>query len=160
MIERTPCVYILANRYNGALYTGVTSNLVGGILQHRAGTFDGHTRKYRIHRLVYFEVAETMEAAIAREKQLKRYRREWKRNLIERENPAWNDLAVGFGLGPLGAAPRGPAQGRITRKAKLPSGLSLGWIRASWAALHNPWSRVPRNYRFTDERNSCHLIKE
>ncbi|MDO7843741.1 GIY-YIG nuclease family protein [Sphingomonas immobilis] len=101
MIERTPCVYILASGYNGALYVGVTSNLIGRIEQHRAGTFDGHTRKYGIRRLVYFEVAETMDAAIAREKQLKRYRREWKRNLIERENPAWNDFAVGFGLEPL-----------------------------------------------------------
>ena len=101
MRARTPCVYILANRYNGATYVGVTSNLVGRILQHREGTFDGHTRTYGIHRLVYYEVAETMEAAIAREKQLKRWRREWKRNLIERQNPAWNDLAVGLGLEPL-----------------------------------------------------------
>lgn len=107
MIERTPCVYILASRYNGALYTGVTSNLIGRVSQHRAGTFDGHTKKYGIHRLVYFEVAETMPAAIAREKQLKRYRREWKRNLIERQNPEWNDLAVGFGLPPLRIAQAG-----------------------------------------------------
>ncbi|GGA57854.1 GIY-YIG nuclease family protein [Sphingomonas psychrolutea] len=102
-IERIPCVYIVASGYNGALYVGVTSNLIGRILQHRAGTFDGHTKKYRIKRLVYFEIAETMEAAIAREKQLKRYRRDWKRNLIERENPAWNDLAVGLGLSPVTA---------------------------------------------------------
>ena len=100
-IERIPCVYILASRYNGALYVGVTSNLIGRILQHRAGTFDGHTKKYGIDRLVYFETADTMDSAIAREKQLKRYRRDWKRNLIERENPAWNDLAIGFGLPPL-----------------------------------------------------------
>jgi putative endonuclease len=84
MIERTPCVYILASGYNRRLYTGVTSNLVGRIMQHREGTFDGHTKKLGIHRLVYFEVAETMAAAIHREKQLKRYKREWKRNLIER----------------------------------------------------------------------------
>ncbi|WP_420141092.1 GIY-YIG nuclease family protein [Sphingomonas sp.] len=100
-IERSPCVYILASGYNGSLCVGVTSNLIGRIAQHRAGTFDGHTRRYGIHRLVYFEVAETMMAAIAREKQVKRYRREWKRNLIERENPAWNDLAVGLGLEPV-----------------------------------------------------------
>ena len=98
MRDRTPCVYILANRYNGALYVGVTSNLIGRMLQHRAGTFDGHTKKYGICLLVYFEVAETMEAAIAREKQFKRWRRDWKRNLIERANPAWNDLAVGLGM--------------------------------------------------------------
>jgi putative endonuclease len=102
MLDRTPCVYILANRYNGAIYVGVTSNLIGRVMQHRAGTFDGHTKKYGIHRLVWFEVAEAMAAAIAREKQLKRWRREWKRNLIERQNPAWNDLAVGFGLEALG----------------------------------------------------------
>ena len=102
MIERTPCVYILASGYNGTLYVGVTSNLIGRVMQHRRGVFDGFTKKHGIRRLVYFEVAETMAAAIAREKQLKRYARDWKRNLIERENPAWNDLAVGFGLAPLG----------------------------------------------------------
>lgn len=101
MIDGVPCVYILANRYNGALYVGVTSNLIGRVMQHREGTFDGHTKKYRIYRLVYFEAGESMEGAIAREKQLKRWRRDWKRNLIERENPAWNDLAVGLGLEPL-----------------------------------------------------------
>jgi putative endonuclease len=74
----------------------VTSNLIGRIIQHREGAFDGHTRKWGIHRLVYYEVGESMESAIAREKQLKRYRREWKRNLIERESPMWNDLAVGY----------------------------------------------------------------
>ncbi len=83
----------------------MTSNLIGRVMQHRAATFDGYTKKHGTHRLVYFEVAETMAAAIAREKQLKRYRREWKRNLIERQNPAWNDLAVGFGLEPLAALP-------------------------------------------------------
>ncbi len=76
--------------------------------QHRAGTFSGHTRRYGIYRLVYVEVAETMDAAIAREKQLKRYRRDWKRNLIERLNPEWNDLAAGFGLVPLPISPDGP----------------------------------------------------
>lgn len=105
MTSGTPCIYILANRYNGALYVGVTSNLVGRMIQHREGTFDGHTKKYGIKRLVYFEAGECMASAIAREKQLKRYRREWKRNLIERQNPAWNDLAVGLGLPPLEADP-------------------------------------------------------
>lgn len=101
MRERLPCVYILANGHNGTLYTGVTSNLIGRIIQHRTGTFGGFTNRHLIHRLVYYEVAETMESAIHREKQLKRYRRDWKRNLIERENPEWNDLAVGLGLPPL-----------------------------------------------------------
>jgi putative endonuclease len=78
------------------LYVGVTSNLPGRILQHREGTFDGHTKRHRICRLVYYEVGESMAGAIAREKQLKRWRRDWKRNLIERQNPPWNDLAVGL----------------------------------------------------------------
>jgi predicted GIY-YIG superfamily endonuclease len=68
MIERVPCVYILASGYNGRLYTGVTSNLIGRVQQHRDGTFDGHTRKYGIHRLVYYEVFDTMEPAILRER--------------------------------------------------------------------------------------------
>ena len=101
MIERTPCVYILASGFYGTLYVGVTSNLVGRVMQYRAGRFSGFTKRHRINRLVYYEVGDEMEPAIAREKQLKRYRREYKRNLIERENPAWNDLAVGFGVEPL-----------------------------------------------------------
>ncbi|WP_447727306.1 GIY-YIG nuclease family protein [Sphingomonas koreensis] len=107
MRERLPCVYILASAYNGTLYVGVTSNLVGRIIQHRDGTFDGFTKRYGIKRLVWFEVGETMEAAIRREKQVKRYRRDWKRNLIERQNPMWNDLAVGLGLEPLAVVTRG-----------------------------------------------------
>ncbi|MCR5870165.1 MULTISPECIES: GIY-YIG nuclease family protein [unclassified Sphingomonas] len=107
MIERLPCVYILASAFNGTLYVGVTSDLIGRIVQHRAGTFDGFTKRHGIHRLVYYEVGGTMESAIRREKQVKRYRREWKRNLIERENPMWNDLAVGLGLEPLTAIARG-----------------------------------------------------
>ena len=100
-IERTPCVYLLAAGYHGTLYTGVTSNLLGRIIQHREGTFDGFTKRYGVHRLVYYEVAQAMDAAILREKQIKRWRREYKYNLIERLNPAWNDLAVGLGLPPL-----------------------------------------------------------
>ncbi len=107
MRDRNPCVYILATGYNGTLYTGVTSNLLQRIAQHRAGTFGGFTHRHSIARLVYWEEAATMEAAIAREKQLKRWRRDWKRNLIERENPAWNDLAVDLGLPANGASPSG-----------------------------------------------------
>lgn|SRR5690242_12732096 len=99
--ERLPCVYILARSYHGTLYTGVTSNLIGRIIQHREGSFDGFTKRYGIRTLVYYEVVDTMEAAIQREKQIKRWRREYKYNLIERLNPAWNDLAVGLGLPPL-----------------------------------------------------------
>jgi putative endonuclease len=106
MRERQPCIYILASGYNGTLYVGVTSNLIGRMIQHRKGAFSGFTKRHRVLRLVYFEVADTMEAAIYREKQLKRYHRDWKRNLIEREAPTWDDLAVNFGLPPLGGSPR------------------------------------------------------
>ena len=105
MRERVPCVYMLASGYNGTLYTGVTSNLVGRVIQHREGTYDGFTRRYGVTRLVWYEVADSMEVAIAREKQVKRYRREWKRNLIERQNLMWNDLAVDLGLPPLTTSP-------------------------------------------------------
>lgn len=97
------------------LYVGGTSNLIGRVVQHRGETFAGFTRRYGMKRLVWFEVGGTMEAAITREKQLKRYRREWKRLPVERENPMWNDLAVGLGLEPLAAVTRGevdPARGR------------------------------------------------
>lgn len=80
---------------------GVTSNLVGRIMQHREGTFDGFTKQYGIKLLVWYEVAETMEPAIAAEKRIKRWRRAYKRNLIEERNPHWSDLAVGLGLPPL-----------------------------------------------------------
>jgi putative endonuclease len=100
-IERIPCVYILAKCYHGTLYTGVTSNLMGRIMQHREGTFDGFTKKYGIYRLVYYEVGDAMDAVIQREKQIKRWRREYKYNLIERLNPEWNDLATGLGLSPV-----------------------------------------------------------
>ncbi|MDB5681661.1 MAG: endonuclease, partial [Sphingomonas bacterium] len=72
-IERIPCVYILAKCYHGTLYTGVTSNLMGRIMQHREGTFDGFTKKYGIYRLVYYEVGDAMDAVIQREKQIKRW---------------------------------------------------------------------------------------
>jgi putative endonuclease len=106
MRERLPCVYMMASGYNGTLYVGITSNLVGRVMQHREGTLGGFTARYGATRLVWFEAGEDMEAAIAREKQVKRYRREWKRNLIERENPMWNDLAVGLGLAPLAVVTR------------------------------------------------------
>ena len=105
MRERKPCVYVLASGYNGTLYIGVTSDLIARVIQHRTGAFEGFTKRYHVFRLVYYEVADTMDAAIVREKQLKRYRREWKRNLIERENPTWDDLAVMFGLEPLVGSP-------------------------------------------------------
>ena len=101
MRDRQPCVYMLASGFNGTIYTGVTSNLVGRIMQHRDGTFEGFTSRYGVVILVWFEMADTMEAAIASEKRIKAWRRDWKKNLIERENPDWADLAVALGLPPL-----------------------------------------------------------
>ena len=103
-IERNPCVYILANGHYGALYIGVTSDLVKRLWQHRNGQTPGFTSRYSVYRLVHFEMFGDMERAIVREKQLKNWHRQWKINLINAENPEWRDLAVGMGLEPL--APR------------------------------------------------------
>jgi putative endonuclease len=85
-------VYIMSNRTH-TLYVGVTSNLYRRIEEHRAGTFGGFTSKYKIHRLVFYEHYEDIGLAIAREKQLKNWRREKKITLIERMNPSWSDLS-------------------------------------------------------------------
>jgi putative endonuclease len=90
--ERRPCVYILASRRNGTLYVGVTGDLVRRIAQHRSGAAAGFLRNYRVYRLVYAEFHATMSDAILREKRIKRWRRAWKLELIERENPQWLDL--------------------------------------------------------------------
>ena len=92
MTEKQPCVYILASRRNGTLYIGVTSNIAQRVWQHRTRAVEGFTRTYRVNMLVYLELHETMEAAIIREKQLKKWRRQWKLQLIERDNPSWRDL--------------------------------------------------------------------
>ena len=91
----------MASGFNGTLYVGVTSNLIGRVMQHREAITPGFTREHDIRRLVWFETTDTMEAAVTAEKRIKRWRREWKMNLIERDNPRWNDLAVGLGLDPL-----------------------------------------------------------
>jgi putative endonuclease len=100
-MERHPCVYILANGRNGTIYIGVTSDLMARLYKHRSGSNPGFTARYAIGRLVHFEMFEDMNSAIAREKQLKRWRREWKLNLIEQDNPDWGDLAVNWGFEPL-----------------------------------------------------------
>ena len=87
-----PCVYILASEKNGTLYIGVTSNLPKRAWEHRESVVDGFSRTYGVKRLVYSEFHETMEAAITREKQLKKWNRAWKIELIERDNPDWLDL--------------------------------------------------------------------
>ena len=100
-MEREPCVYILASGRHGTIYIGVTSNLMARLHQHRIGTFPGFTSRYDVKRLIHYEVADTMEAAILREKQLKAWRRDWKVALIERDNPFWEDRAVMLGFLPL-----------------------------------------------------------
>jgi putative endonuclease len=107
--ERNPCVYILANGLYGALYIGVTSNLLQRLVQHREGLLPGFTTRYKVYRLVHFEMFGDMERAIGREKQLKNWHRQWKINLIDAKNPEWRDLAVELGLPPL--APRGRRNG-------------------------------------------------
>ena len=89
---KTPSVYIMTNRPNGVLYIGVTSNLVQRLWLHRNDLAEGFTKRYRVHRLVWYEVHGSMESAISREKALKKWNRPWKIELIERTNPAWTDL--------------------------------------------------------------------
>ena len=89
---KSPCVYILTNSPNGTLYIGVTSNLVQRVWQHKNGLVEGFTKRYSLHRLVWYEMHETMESAIAREKALKKWNRAWKIELIEKANPQWTDL--------------------------------------------------------------------
>ena len=100
-LVRDPCAYVLASKPYGTLYVGVTSDLIARLWQHRNAALPGFTSKYGVHMLVRFEQFGDMHAAIAREKQLKRWHRQWKINLIESGNPHWADLAVGLGLPPL-----------------------------------------------------------
>lgn len=97
----SPAVYLLASKRNGTLYVGVTSNLTGRIYQHRNELVAGFTKEYGVKRLVWFEDHATMEAAIQREKRIKKWNRAWKLELIEKGNPAWRDLAEDFGFEPL-----------------------------------------------------------
>ena len=94
--EAQIAVYMMANRKHGTLYIGVTSQLLLRVHQHREGLIPGFTRTYGLRRLVWYEPQESMIFAIHREKQLKKYKREWKINLIERDNPNWDDLYLGF----------------------------------------------------------------
>ncbi|WP_114227969.1 MULTISPECIES: GIY-YIG nuclease family protein [Sphingomonas] len=100
-MQREPCVNILASGFKGTLYTGVTSDLVARMFKHREGTTRGFTTRYGVTRLVWFERHEEMLTAIAREKTIKRWRREWKIELIVEANPSWRDLAEDFGFEPL-----------------------------------------------------------
>jgi putative endonuclease len=89
---KRPCVYVLASKRNGTLYVGVTNDLARRTWEHKSDSIDGFTKRYGVHQLVYIELHETMPAAILREKQIKKWRRAWKLELIERDNPEWRDL--------------------------------------------------------------------
>jgi putative endonuclease len=100
-MNRQPCVYILASGRHGTIYIGVTSNLMARLHQHRTGAVPGFTARHGVKRLVHYEMAETMDAAILREKQLEAWRRDWKIALIEQNNPFWEERAVMLGFPPL-----------------------------------------------------------
>ncbi|VAW06440.1 Excinuclease ABC, C subunit-like [hydrothermal vent metagenome] len=89
-------VYILASRRNGTLYIGVTSDLVRRVYDHKHGSVEGFSRKYKTHNLVYYEIHERIDDAILREKQMKAWKRLWKLRLIESQNPDWEDLYGGI----------------------------------------------------------------
>ena len=91
-MTKQPYVYILASKRNGTLYIGVTSNLIQRIWQHKNNQAEGFTEKHNVHCLVYFEQYEMMESAITREKQMKKWKRDWKIKLIEKDNLLWEDL--------------------------------------------------------------------
>lgn len=91
-MAKQPAIYLLASKRNGTLYIGVTSNLVQRIWQHRNDLVPGFTQRYKVHRLVYYELHDEMTEAISREKQLKKWKRDWKLKLIEGFNPDWRDL--------------------------------------------------------------------
>lgn len=96
ILMKQPCVYILASKKNGTLYIGVTSDLVKRIWQHKNNEVEGFTKKYQVHDLVWYEIHEEMQSAITREKQLKKWNRDWKIKLIEQKNSAWIDLYPGI----------------------------------------------------------------
>ena len=89
-------VYLLASQRNGTLYCGVTGNLPGRIYVHKENLLDGFTKRYGVHRLVWYQWTDQIEGAILREKQIKKWLRAWKIELIEKDNPEWDDLYDGL----------------------------------------------------------------
>ncbi len=87
------CIYILTNKINTVLYIGVTGNLPKRMYEHKNKLVDGFTKKYNVDKLVYFEQTENVQSALAREKQLKNWQRQWKVDLINQSNPEWKDLS-------------------------------------------------------------------
>jgi putative endonuclease len=85
-------VYILASKRNGTLYIGVTNDLIRRVYEHKNGLVEGFSKKYQTHLLIYFEMTTDINSAIEREKNLKKWKREWKLELIEKNNPEWKDL--------------------------------------------------------------------
>jgi putative endonuclease len=92
MSEHQPAVYLMASQRNGTLYTGVTSNLIKRVWEHKNNLKQAFTQKHHVHILVYYELHEKMYTAITREKQIKKWYRAWKLRLIEEKNPYWKDL--------------------------------------------------------------------
>jgi putative endonuclease len=92
MNQKRPCVYILASQRNGTLYVGVTSDIARRVWEHRSNAVGGFVQDHGVYRLVFVEYHETMADAILREKRIKKWRRAWKLELIERQNPQWRDL--------------------------------------------------------------------
>ena len=97
---KTYYLYILASKKNGTLYTGLTNNLAQRVCEHKENMVPGFTQKYKVHRLVYYEQFADIHSAIAREKRLKKWKRQWKINLIEKMNPDWKDLYDNFDCWP------------------------------------------------------------
>ena len=95
-MSKQPAVYILASKRNGTLYIGVTSNLQKRAWEHKNDLVEGFTKRYGVHRLVYYELHNDIASAIQREKQMKKWNRTWKLELIERQNPDWGDLWGGI----------------------------------------------------------------
>ena len=91
-MTKQPAVYILASKRNGTLYIGVTSDLQKRVWQHKNNALEGFTKRYGVHNLVYYELYGDMLTAVSREKQMKKWNRAWKLELIEKHNPDWNDL--------------------------------------------------------------------
>ncbi|MGH8042593.1 MAG: GIY-YIG nuclease family protein [Rudaea sp.] len=92
MTEKYPCVYLMASQRNGTLYVGVTSDLIKRTYEHRSDTVEGFTKRFGVHTLVWYEMHSEMAAAILREKQIKKWPRTAKIQLIERQNPDWRNL--------------------------------------------------------------------
>ena len=91
-MEKKPCVYLLASKRDGTLYVGVTSDIIKRVWEHKNDLVNGFSKRYRVHLLVWYEQHFDMTAAIQREKIIKKWKREWKINLIEEQNPEWEDL--------------------------------------------------------------------